>query len=216
MAGIPPTSKHRLPPMAAGQRYGRLIAIEFVERDQRSSAWWRFHCDCGQTIVVRSDHVRGGRTKSCGCLNLEQMAAQARVRNTTHGMYYTPEYSSWVAMKRRCSDPQELNFERYGGCGIKVCERWQESFENFYADMGPKPSPQHSIDRIDNEGNYEPSNCRWATRSQQMRNKRKNHMVTYEGEQMTLVEACERTGISYGVVRTRLYRGWSLERALTR
>lgn len=133
----------------------------------------------------------------------------------THGMRNTPEYSSWASIIQRCYNPNRGVFSHYGGRGIKVCERWL-SFANFFADMGPKPSPDHSIDRYpDQNGDYEPTNCRWATQKQQMRNVGYNHLVEFRGREMTIAEACEIAGLKEGAVRVRLYRGWSIERALS-
>lgn len=117
-------------------------------------------------------------------------------------------------MLNRCRDPKHQSFKYYGGRGIIACERWQ-SFANFYADMGPRPTPNHSIDRIDNDGPYSPENCRWTTQKEQTRHKRGNRMVVYGGKEMTLAEACENSAIRYDTVRYRLSIGWSIDRALT-
>src|SRR5215471_1725927 len=149
----------KLPPIAFGQRYHRLTAIEFDGRDIRGCAVWRFRCDCGEEFTALAGNVRFGTTKSCGCLRIK------------HGMIGTQEYHSWIGMRSRCSDPNHQGYKDYGGRGISVCERWSK-FEHFYADMGPKPSSNHSIDRIDNNGNYEPSNCKWSTPKEQSNNQR--------------------------------------------
>jgi hypothetical protein len=124
-------------------------------------------------------------------------------------MYGTVEYNCWNSMMVRCRSTKS---KRYGGRGIKVCERWQ-TFENFYADMGPRPTENHSLDRINNEGNYEPSNCRWATWTQQARNKSNCHVLTVGSESFTIAEWAERTGIGKTTIRERIRRGWSPERA---
>jgi len=126
----------------------------------------------------------------------------------------SPEYSTWHAMKRRCFSPQVANYAYYGGRGIGVCERWKESFGAFLADMGPRPSPDHTLDRIDPDADYCPENCRWATRSEQQRNKRNNRLVTLDGESITLAEACERLNLPYKTIQHRLQLGWSEHRAL--
>jgi len=130
---------------------------------------------------------------------------------TTHGMSYSSEYKVWAGMKGRCADKKQKS---HGGRGITVCERWQ-SFENFYADMGPRPSDKHSIERIDNDGNYEPSNCRWATLSEQMRNTRRNRIVEFRGEKRTISEWAVITGLTHKLITWRLNNGWPAEDALT-
>jgi hypothetical protein len=134
---------------------------------------------------------------------------------TKHGRTRTPEYRIWKAIKERCTKPNVINYGDYGGRGIRMCERWANSFENFLADVGPKPSPKHSIERNDTNGNYEPNNVRWATQKEQNRNKRSNHIVTVNGARMCLAEAVERHSTAdYHCVKKRLRRGWTIERAL--
>lgn len=144
-----------------GMRFGRLtvIAAAGIKSRQRQ---WRCVCDCGGTKVVAGSSLKSGCTKSCGCLNSET----ARKARTSHGMFGAPEYNSWAAMIQRCTNEKEKRFADYGGRGIKVCARWLESFENFYADMGERPEGM-TLDRKENDGNYEPSNCRWATKLEQ-------------------------------------------------
>jgi hypothetical protein len=211
-AGDSPTRK--LAPMAAGQRYGRLVAIDFVDRNRRREARWRFRCDCGQEYFAQAGDVRFGGTKSCGCLRFEQAAAMGRA-SATHGMHGTSGYKSWESIYQRCNNHKSKHFPRYGGRGIKVCERWK-SFENFYADMGPRPSKKHSIERDDNDGDYEPTNCRWATPKEQARNRRDNRLISIDGSEITMAEAAERFGINYHALFQRLDRGWTVERALAK
>lgn len=125
-----------------------------------------------------------------------------------HGMHGSPEYKSWEGMKYRCNAPTCGAYERYGGRGIKVCQRWDDSFEAFYADMGPKPSPQHSIDRINNDGDYEPSNCRWASRRKQNNNTVLTIYLTYKGETKPITEWARITGFKVTTLRTRKRLGW--------
>lgn len=150
-----------------GQRFGRLTPIRIGER-QGSSRMWICVCDCGRENVVRTAHLLGGRVKSCGCLNSEMISAM----HLRHGRTHTPEHKCWIKMRERCRNPKDISYKYYGAKGVTVCERWNQ-FESFFEDMGLKPSPKHSIDRIDPYGNYEPSNCRWADSKTQSTNKRR-------------------------------------------
>lgn len=127
-----------------------------------------------------------------------------------------PEYGVWIGMKKRCSNPNQKAYPAYGGRGIKVCDIWRNDFQAFFDDMGPRPSKDHSLDRVDNDGNYEPSNCRWATRKQQMRNTSRNHMITYKGETRTMIEWAEIYKIPLKSVWYRINSGWPIEDALTK
>jgi len=142
------------------------VAVEFV--DCARHARWRFKCDCGNDKLIVANSVIVGLTKSCGCLKREILIG----RNYRHGRRRTPEYKAWQDMNARCGNPKNKSFSDYGGRGITVCERWRNSFQAFFDDVGPRPSDEHSIDRIQNGGDYEPSNVRWANRSQQMKNRR--------------------------------------------
>ena len=193
-----------------GQRYGRLVAVERVGCSSTRDSVWRCVCDCGQEVTVLGGNLTAGTSTSCGCYQRESCGNMSR----RHGGKETPEYVVWQSMKRRCEDPARDNYPRYGGRGIRVCERWQ-SFENFLADMGPRPSPKHSIDRIDSEGDYCPENCRWATAIEQANNKSNNRLLTACGKTQTLAEWVRETGLSSVVIRERINRGWSVERALT-
>jgi hypothetical protein len=135
--------------------------------------------------------------------------------STTHGMHRTPEYRAWQKMRQRCSNPKCQRYDRYGARGIRVCERWR-SFEAFFEDMGHRPSPRHSLDRIDNDGNYEPGNCRWATRAEQNRNRGDNRLVTFGGLTMTVAEWARTVGVHVRTLYCRLANGWSIEDSLTK
>ena len=132
-----------------------------------------------------------------------------------HGRSYTPEYRAWQLMRLRCTDPKHAAYPRYGGRGITICERWLNSPTKFLADMGPRPSKRHEIDRIDNDKGYSPENCRWATRKQNDRNRRSNRILEFRGERRCLVEWCELLGLRTDTVGKRLAAGWSVERALS-
>lgn len=156
----------------SGKKFGRLLAIRRHGVDgQRLATFWCI-CDCGSEGVFTGRSLRSGSTKSCGCLKKEMV----RYRNFRHGHAQrngsTPEYAIWNSMRKRCRDPNDMAYMNYGGRGITVCKEWMEDFMQFYSDMGPRPDSRYSIDRIDNDEGYSPSNCRWATRSQQNRNTR--------------------------------------------
>lgn len=134
----------------------------------------------------------------------------------THGMTGSPEFSSWRSMIKRCTNESHDSYQRYGGRGIVVCDRWLESFACFYADMGPRPSIRHSIEREDSNGNYEPGNCRWATPTEQCRNRCNNRLVELNGKIMTVTEAADLVGICRNTIYSRLYHGWSIEKAISK
>ena len=150
-----------------GQDFGELTVIERTEISSVGHVLWNCQCSCGNNVTVSSFDMRNKVIRSCGCL------PRRRIRRTSpiHGRCETPEYKIWAAMLQRCSNPNSTGFKNYGGRGITVCNRWRESFENFFADMGDR-SPGTSIDRINNDGNYKPGNCRWASASVQRQNQR--------------------------------------------
>jgi hypothetical protein len=197
-----------------GKPFGRLTVIAFaghVQLATQRQAAWLCRCSCGVEKVILAQSLQNGRSNSCGCLQRKGIGDRRR----THGRFRTPEYTVWQNMKKRCLDQGYRRYPGYGGRGITICDRWRDSFEAFLADMGTRPSPKHSIERRDNDGPYEPSNCIWAVRRTQDRNKRTNHLITFRGETMILADWAARTGILYETIRHRLAVGWSVEKALT-
>lgn len=192
--------------MAAGDRFGRFVAVAAV-----ADPVWLFDCDCGTRSQRRKYPVVSGRILSCGCLRNEKTVE----RQTTHGRRNTSEYNVWRSMRDRCFNPNSEYSAEYAGRGIIVCQRWNESFSDFFADMGARPSPSHTIDRIDNDGNYEPGNCRWATKREQANNRRSNRRLTFMGVTCGVSEWADRQGLGRSTVEWRIKRGWSVERALT-
>lgn len=195
-----------------GQKFGAYTVVAEVAR-RKNNRFYLCRCICGQEREVAQYNLRGGRAQSCGCWRSRMSLHPLAV---THGQTGTAEYSTWQNMKARCDRPTSTEYPRYGARGITVCERWRESFEAFLADMGPKPSPGHSIERHDNDGPYTPENCYWATAQDQANNRRTNTHVTLFGRTQTLAQWYRELGIKHHTVMTRMgKRGWSIERALT-
>jgi hypothetical protein len=202
-----------------GQRFGRLLVLARAPNRGRRVSWC-CRCDCGKTITVTTLHLRGGDTQSCGCRAADVSRANiqiAHAANTAHGHCvggYTPTYRSWANMRSRCENSGVKEYADYGGRGIRVCTRWQ-SFENFLLDMGERPADL-TLDRVDNNGNYEPRNCRWATRRTQQNNRRRNSRLTFAGETLSLSEWSRRTSIPLSTLRGRLRLRWTAEQALSK
>lgn len=194
----------------SGQRFGRLVVQRLSAMQPGGPLRWMCLCDCGSTVDLRRNNLSSGNTQSCGCFANEVKSAPKK--HGQSGRVVSPEYRTWANMLFRCGDMDDPD---YGGRGISVCERWQE-FSAFFEDMGPKPYPQATIERRENDGNYEPSNCEWASRVVQSRNRRSNRIVEYRGRKMTLKEASELAGLPYLPVWLRVVRrGWPLDRALS-
>ncbi len=190
-----------------GRRFGRLEVIaRHVENSRHQKAQWECLCDCGTTKVIDSGSLVSGKTLSCGCYHRERTAEVGR-SIVTHGMKNSSEYNVWNHMRQRCNNPNNISYSNYGGRGITVCDRWLNSFEAFYADMGPRPSAEHSIERRDVNGHYEPSNCYWATNDIQQNNRRNNVHYEFEGDKLTAAQISRRTGIERHRVGYRMDRG---------
>lgn len=194
-----------------GSVFGHLTVIrEDDVRRNNSKVRWLCRCDCGNVISVDGTSLRNGHTTSCRC----RRGAALLKRNTRHALTGRPEYRAWRHIIGRCLNPSDAAFDRYGGRGIRVCDRWRD-FANFHADMGERPSPKHSIDRIDNDGPYCPENCRWATITEQNRNTRANVLITHDGVTATATEWSHTTGLAAAAIIRRIRRGWPVARALT-
>jgi hypothetical protein len=196
-----PNANRRIPLM--GRRFGRLVVTEELPLGTRVPMVVAL-CDCGVSKTYQGCDLRSGHTKSCGCLSAEVAGARTR----THGLSTTRTYKVWAEMLQRCANPKNENFQNYGGRGISVCDRWRESFENFLADMGERPTGT-TLDRKENDGNYEPSNCRWATRAEQARNNRRNINLTFDGVTKCLTDWCLEKQVNYNKVRRLIHRGMS-------
>lgn len=194
-----------------GQRYGRLVVTRFVGMIKKQAVW-EVRCDCPLKTMfqTRANSLRSKNTTSCGCLRRENGCAKLK-----HGMSKTPLYKLYHQMIKRCEDPKDIGYKDYGGRGIKVCPEWRHDFARFLRDMGPRPTPKHSLERKNSNGNYEPGNVVWATMKQQQRNKRNNRLLTVGEKTATIAEWSELSGINFTTIRERLRRGWDNLRAVT-
>lgn len=199
-----------------GQRFGRLTVIEraenYVSPKGRQAARWTCRCDCGGITTVVGGDLRYGKTKSCGCLEEE---SRHQSRNAKHGKFGTSLYNVWCGMKKRCLNPRNRFYRRYGGRGITVCPQWIRDFQDFY-DWAISHGYRKglSLDRIDNDKGYSPENCRWATKEEQGNNKGNNRMFILGGEKKTLAELCRIYSKNRSKVDNRLRSGWTIEEAL--
>ncbi len=195
-----------------GRKFGRWKVIKkTIKRTQDRNIIYYCVCQCGITKNISASSLRRGRSKSCGCLQKER-AVYAGYKSHTHGRSHTKEHQAWLAMKRRCYKKDCKEYIRYGGRGIQVCDQWLKSFENFFKDLGEAPTSKHSIDRIDNDDNYKPNNCRWATAKEQANNRRTNILV----HDMTLMEYCQEHDLNYRIINQRITRDhWPIDKAIT-
>jgi hypothetical protein len=190
-----------LPMDLRGHVYGRLTVFELAPYTR--SVTWKCQCECGQTVNVQANNLRSGHTRSCGCYQEEMKRQHCR----THGATNTPAHAIHSSMMSRCYNPNNSKYSYYGGRGIKVCERWH-SFTNFLADMGQPNGKQ--IDRTCNDGDYTPENCRWVSRKENMRNKRNNHVVEYQGRKMPIAQLAEETGVDAHALYRRI-NDWNMD-----
>lgn len=199
-------------PFPVGTRFGKLTT---VEPTTGALHWVKCKCDCGNEKTIRLDHLvhtkRRSTVPSCGCAAFVRLLKHGHNRRSEKTI---SEYGIWSSMRTRCTNPSAGSFKYYGGRGITICKRWDD-FATFLKDMGPRPSPKHTIDRRDNDGNYEPDNCRWATRQQQAENKRRVVRLTFEGRTQMLSEWATETGIPRRVLGWRFHAGWTVVDIIT-
>lgn len=192
-----------------GKKFGRLTVVrkKYIPKNGRNRIYWECICECGSRVDARVDSLTTGLVQSCGCLKKEQDLKNLTA-NHSHKMSGTRLYHTWMGMKGRCHNPNNASFERYGGRGIEVCEEWRNSFEPFHKwALENGYSDNKTIERINNNGNYSPDNCKWADNKEQSRNRRSNIKVSYQGGKITLMELSEISGISYGTISGRYERG---------
>ena len=187
-----------------GQKFHRLTVVSRAENGKRGQVMWYCLCDCGNKTIVKSFNLRGKHIKSCGCF-----------RSSKNGKSKTSECEAWYSMKKRCQNPKDKSWKNYGGRGINICKQWNNSFETFLKDMGLKPTFKHKIERIDNDGNYEPNNCVWATQFQQSRNMRTNRYITFKGKKLCIADWSYSLGGNHNLIHDRLKMGWPTTKALS-
>lgn len=194
----------RLISIPVGAVFGGLSVLGKVKIDGK---WkWECRCVCEKIIYVRGNNLRSGAIISCKCLKLKRFVEM----NTKHGHHGTPEYKAWENLKSRCTTNKNSPYYKdYAGRGIKVCKKWKESFSAFLEDMGERPTPKHEVDRIDNDGNYETGNCRWAVRRQQLRNTRVTHRLTVNGVTKSVHDWADESGVHPSTIKARLKVGKS-------
>lgn len=200
-----------------GKRFGKFTVVE-QSAPQYGRPHWFCQCDCGTTSVVNYQSLVRGRSTSCGCVGREKTIK----RNLVHGKTGTPEHNSWRGMKERCYNPNQVHYAKYGGRGIRICARWHKDFDAFLTDVGFKPTPKHSIDRIDNDQHYSCGhceeclnnnwlpNCRWTNQTEQTNNTSSTIKVMYNDREMPLAKVARLTGIPYPTLYNRNRKGWPL------
>lgn len=197
-------------------RFGNLTAVAEEMRGQYR--YVQCICDCGTQKTILLYSLTSGRTRSCGCVLREvakKTCSALGKSNKTHADTASAEYRAWCGMLSRCYNERSENYHNYGGRGIAVCEEWLESYETFLANVGRRPTSSHSLERIDNNGNYAPNNVKWATSKEQARNRRTNRVVMFKGEEMVFLDACKMAGVHRQTALHRIKRGWSVDKALS-
>lgn len=194
-----------------GMIFVRLTVIRWHGRDANGKILWQCRCECGLGSPFLGTYLRTGTTKSCGCLRRDMAA----IKKYKHGLGQSPEMTVWCSMIQRCHNSNHIHYRYYGGRGIRVCTEWKDSFKQFHDDMGPRPTPHHQLDRIDNSVGYSAKNCRWATRNENCRNRRGNRLIEYNGETKTIAEWAELIGMRTDTLKRRIYIGWDVKRAIT-
>lgn len=186
-----------------GQKYNMLTVVSRAENSKSGKARWNCLCDCGKTTIVTGSNLRNGAVKSCGC----RSSIVTATRSTTHGKSQTRLYGIWASMKSRCTNPKIPDYRNYGMRGISVCQEWAKSFEKFYAwAVSNGYSDELTIDRIDNNGNYCPENCRWSSKKEQDNNRRRCLLFEYHGKTQNLTQWCEELGIDYKLTHNRIFK----------
>jgi hypothetical protein len=205
-------SRRRIRDSLVGKQFGRLTVIKPSAITYGKGVYWWCECQCGNACkLVSRSSLLNGSAKSCGCL----AEIANRNRNRTHGMTGTPEWAAWQTMRQRCNNPAHKQYAHYGGRGISVCESWNTSFDAFLQDMGLRPGPDYSIDRLENDGNYEPANCAWRTAQDQMNNRRTTVLLCFRGQTKPLAHWAAVMGIKHSILYRRIRDGWGTARALT-
>ncbi len=199
----------------SGLKFSRLTVLKRIGVNKHGHVVYLCRCDCGNATPVEGDMLAKGNTKSCGCLQIEAASKINRTHGFTRGGKLPREYITWESLKSRCYSPTNINYKSYGGRGIGVCKRWRHSFPNFLKDMGKKPTPEHSIERKNNDKDYKPSNCRWATLKEQANNRRDTRRFTFQGKTKTVTDWSEITKFKAKTILARIKRGWAIEKALT-
>jgi hypothetical protein len=194
----------------SGKTFERLTVVGLSHLDKNKSSYWLCKCVCGKDKVINKSSLIQGKSKSCGCLN--QTHGEGGFIQGSNLRNPTKEYSLWISIKGRCFNPKMKFFHRYGGRGITMCDRWKNSYEDFLEDVGRAPSSKHSLDRINVDGNYEPSNCKWATQKEQMNNTCRNRFIEWNGKKQTVIQWCEELNLNENKIRSRIKRNWDVSK----